>query len=314
MTFEDNRSLSDSPGGSFRTITAFFDTREDAQEAIGALHAEGVKAADIELIEGNRDDGVESGYAERPYHQEGFWASLANLFMPEEDRYTYAEGLRRGGYLVTVRARGSDYDTVVAILDQEGTVDLEDRSENWRSSGWRLPDTAAPGASVAERATTPTASTTKADIRGDDRNLDAGREEVVPIAEERLRVGKREVDQGRVRVRSYVVETPVEENVQLREERVHVERRPADRAVSGTADPFQERVIELEERGEEAVVSKDARITEEVVVGKEDAFRTEKISDTVRRTKIEVEDERQPKQTGVADAQRRQDVSSRKTR
>src|SRR3954463_8138175 len=113
MTFEDNRSLSDSPGGSFRTITAFFDTREDAQEAIGALHAEGVKAADIELIEGNRDDGVESGYAERPYHQEGFWASLANLFMPEEDRYTYAEGLRRGGYLVTVRARGSDYDTVV---------------------------------------------------------------------------------------------------------------------------------------------------------------------------------------------------------
>jgi stress response protein YsnF len=83
--------------------------------------------------------------------------------------------------------------------------------------------------------------------------------------------------------------------VNLREERVHVERRP----VSGTAqagsiegDPFQERTIEVEERSQEAVVSKEARVTEELVVRKDVEERTETVSDTVRRTEVEVEDER----------------------
>jgi len=96
-----------------------------------------------------------------------------------------------------------------------------------------------------------------------------------------------------VRVRSYVVEEPVEEDVQLRQERVNIERRPINKAVGG-ADPFQERTIEVEERGEEAVVSKEARIVEEVALGKEEAFRTEKVRDTVRHTEVEVEDERRP--------------------
>ena len=44
----------------------------------------------------------------------------------------------------------------------------------------------------------------------------AGTEEVVPVYEEQLRVGKRDVSHGRVRIRSYVVETPVNEQVRLR--------------------------------------------------------------------------------------------------
>jgi stress response protein YsnF len=63
-----------------------------------------------------------------------------------------------------------------------------------------------------------------------------GNEEVIPVAEEELRIGKRDVSHGRVRVRSYVVETPVSEQVSLREENVHIERRPADRAISGTSN------------------------------------------------------------------------------
>ena len=120
-------------------------------------------------------------------------------------------------------------------------------------------------------------------------------DEVIPIAEEELHVGKREVNRGRVRLHSRVVERPVQEQVSLREEHVEVERRP----VSGTTqagaisgDPFQERTIEVEERGEEAVVSKEARVVEEVVVRKEADQRTETISDTVRKTEVDVEDER----------------------
>jgi uncharacterized protein (TIGR02271 family) len=103
-------------------------------------------------------------------------------------------------------------------------------------------------------------------------------EEVIPVAEERLRVGKRDVSHGRVRIRSYVVETPVEEQVTLREERVSVERRPVDRALSDADQAFQERTIEAEELGEEAVVSKETRVTEEVVIRKETKEHTETVS------------------------------------
>ena len=50
-------------------------------------------------------------------------------------------------------------------------------------------------------------------------------EEVIPLAEEQIEVGKRTVDRGVTRVRRYVVERPVEQEVTLRGERVTIERR-----------------------------------------------------------------------------------------
>jgi stress response protein YsnF len=117
-------------------------------------------------------------------------------------------------------------------------------------------------------------------------------EEAIPVVEEEVRVGKREVGGGRVRVRSYVTERPVEEQVQLREERVQVERRPVDRELSPGEASFQEKEIEAVERGEEAVVDKKARVTEEVGVRKDVDTRTETVRDTARKTEVEVEDER----------------------
>jgi uncharacterized protein (TIGR02271 family) len=76
----------------------------------------------------------------------------------------------------------------------------------------------------------------------------------VPVYEEQLRVGKRDVSHGRVRIRSYVVETPVNEQVRLRSESVQIERKPVDRPVAAGDALFQDRVIEAEERAEEAVV------------------------------------------------------------
>ena len=114
----------------------------------------------------------------------------------------------------------------------------------------------------------------------------------VPSFEERLSVGKRETAHGRVRIRSYVVETPVQEQVALREEHVSIERRPVAPPVAAGDDAFRERTIEATETGEEAVVGKEVRVTEEVVVRKTAEERTETVSDTVRRTEVEVEDER----------------------
>ena len=65
-----------------------------------------------------------------------------------------------------------------------------------------------------------------------------------------------------------------------------------DRPLSGNENVFKERVIESDERAEEAVVAKDIRVKEEITLRKEGTSRTEPVSDKVRRTEVQVEDER----------------------
>ena len=220
--------------------------------------------------------------------------------MPDEDRYTYAEGLRRGGYLVTVNAGSAHYDRALDILDDDGTIDIGEREQSWRSEGW----SGYTGASGSTGLGTGTAGSTGgltgtgAGLGGVTANRSTtmsgtGRdEEVIPVAEEQLRVGKRDVSHGRVRVRSYVVETPVSEQVSLREENVSIERRPVDRPLAAGDRLFEDRTIEVEERAEEAVVAKEARVREELVVNKQVGERTETVTDTVRHTEVDVEDDR----------------------
>ena len=114
---------------------------------------------------------------------------------------------------------------------------------------------------------------------------------MLPVAEEELRVGKREVGRGRVRVRSYIVERPVEAQVALRDETVRVERRPVDRPLEPGDAAFVEREIEAVERDEEAVVSKQARVVEEIALSKDVDTRTETVRDTVRKQEVEVDDD-----------------------
>jgi uncharacterized protein (TIGR02271 family) len=120
--------------------------------------------------------------------------------------------------------------------------------------------------------------------------LNEQRSTAIPVVQEELKVGKREVQRGGVRVFSRVVETPVNESVSLREEHVSVERHRVDQPISTTdATAFKEQSIEMRERAEEAVVQKSARVVEEVVVGKEATQRKQNIKDTVRHTEVQVE-------------------------
>lgn len=112
----------------------------------------------------------------------------------------------------------------------------------------------------------------------------------IPVVQEQLKIGKREVSRGGVRVYSRIVETPVNENVQLREEHVNVERRPVNEPISGMdTTAFKEQSIEMRETAEEAVVEKSARVVEEVMINKEVTQREQQIRDTVRHTEVEVE-------------------------
>ncbi len=119
--------------------------------------------------------------------------------------------------------------------------------------------------------------------------LDQGGEAKVPIVEEELQVGTREVEGGGVRVTTRVEEVPVNEQVTLREEAVDVQRRPADRPVTDAdAAAFQQGTFEVRERSEEVVTDKQARVVEEVAIRKDVQERTETVQDTVRRTDVDV--------------------------
>jgi len=113
-------------------------------------------------------------------------------------------------------------------------------------------------------------------------------DEVIPLAEEQLEVGKRTVDRGTTRVRRYVVEKPVEQNVTLHGERVTIERRHPVEGTAAAGGAFEERTVEVRETEEVPVVGKTARVVEEVAIRKEATERTETVKDRVRREEVEV--------------------------
>ena len=130
-----------------------------------------------------------------------------------------------------------------------------------------------------------------------------------PVLQEELKVGKREVQGGTVRVVRRVRETPVSEMVRLHEERISVQRRPVDRPAS-EADfaNFEEGTIEMRETREEPVVSKTARVVEEVVIDQSAQERAQKVEDTVRRTDVEVERDDAGSSTGTAGVRAREPI------
>ena len=307
-----------------RTLTAMYDTRGAAEAARDQLVALGIPSAGV-TIRGT-DAGTTATSAPAADEDKGFWASLADLFAPEEDRHTYAEGLRRGGHLLSARVPDGMADRASDVLERSGAVDIDERAESWRQGGWTgyqagaagvsgsaatagMTSTARAGgaadtAGYASSAGTAGTSAAGLGAAGSATTRDVAEGGVVERAEEQLRVGKREVGGGRVRVRSYVVERPVEEQVNLRQERVDIERRPVDRPVEPGDAVFQEKEIEASERGEEAVVSKQARVVEEVGIRKDVETRTETVRDTVRKQEVEVEDDRTGRDAGVTGTER----------
>jgi stress response protein YsnF len=112
----------------------------------------------------------------------------------------------------------------------------------------------------------------------------------IPIIEENLQVGKREVETGGARLRSRIIEKPVEEHLRLRQEHVWIERNPVNRPASeADIQGFREGEIEMTEHAEVPVVNKEARVVEEIRMGMEVEERDETVRGTVRRTDVDVE-------------------------
>jgi len=249
----------------------------------------------------------------------GLVSGLTRLGVDEDEADTYAEGLRRGGTLVTVHSPDHKADRAVSIMKRNGAVEIDKRAAQWREEGWTglRTETVRPhvgpdvedgrAAAGDRRATARAADSTEITAEHERIPLPAEGalspragaagefsvpppEVAIPVVEEELQVGKREVERGGVRVQKRVSETPVEEEVTLREERVNVERRPADYTFHGSeVEAFQESVVEIKEAYEELVLNKKARVVEEVVIGKDVEEHTETVRETLRRTDVEVE-------------------------
>jgi len=214
----------------------------------------------------------------------GAIGALVHLGVPEEEAHYYAEGVRRGGTLITVNASTDEMATCAEmVMKNHGAADIEQRAAQWKQQGWG-------GKLTADN--------------------DQNTEQVLPVTQEELIVGKRQVSRGGVRVYSQVTETPVQENMQLREEHVQVERRPVDRPVDASDEVFQDRSIEVTEMAEEPVVSKRSRVTEEVRIGKQATQREQTVSDKVRKTDVRVEQTGEGSSTAGQRPERRMNPSS----
>ena len=67
----------------------------------------------------------------------GIVDSLTSSGTPERDAHVYAEGVRRGGSLVTVRVPDDREMEVTRILAKYPAVDTMARGDEYRRAGWR---------------------------------------------------------------------------------------------------------------------------------------------------------------------------------
>jgi stress response protein YsnF len=277
-----------------QTVVGFFDNQAEAQRAVEQLSSAGISRDRIDISSGrtgsstsnvSHTDSDRSGD-----HENGITRFFKSLFGDDDDEATrYSRVAQNSECIVTVHAQSdTEAERAADLLDEYGAIDVDERSSGYSATSGTRGDISSSRSDISERSDLSREGTE--------------REKAIPVIRENLEVGKREEERGGVRVRSRIVERPIEEHVRLREEHVRVERNPVDRPVSGNEmGAFREGEIELTERAEVPVVNKEARVVEEVRLSKEVTERDETIRDTVRSTDVDVEN---LGRTGTTDGRR----------
>lgn len=167
-----------------RSLTALYDSYDDATNAVAKLEAAGIPHADISLVS-NKAEQSSAATGETTEHAAtgvgtgatlgtvlggsvgllaglgllaipgvgpvvaagwlvatltgaglgaaagGLTGSLTDAGLSEADAHAYSEGVRRGGTVVSVRADDARSAQVIAILEEHGAVDLDERRQDW---------------------------------------------------------------------------------------------------------------------------------------------------------------------------------------
>ncbi|RYC33147.1 hypothetical protein D3273_04555 [Lichenibacterium minor] len=127
---------SDPQARSRQTVTAFFESQGEADHAKADLLAAGFAEADIHVVAGEAVQGHAA-----PHRDVGLFRALLDIFvfMPEDDKATYQEGLNRGGVALAVHTGEAGYERAIDILDRDGAVNLDERETEWKAGGWSRP-------------------------------------------------------------------------------------------------------------------------------------------------------------------------------
>jgi stress response protein YsnF len=246
-----------------QTVVGIFENSNATRNAVERLKAYGFSEADIDISDVNLDrKGTDDGQNQ----EEGFGDRIGNffrnLFDNENDADKYSAAARNRVVVSVYADSFTEAERAADIMDEHGAINVNETTSYDINS-----------------------ATTDYTLDEDEAN-----ERSVPVIEEELQLGKREVETGGMRVRSRIIGRPVEENLRLRQERVRVDRTPANRpATESDLNTFREGEIEVRERSEEPVVNKQARVVEEVNVRKEVDERDEVVRETVRKSDVEVE-------------------------
>jgi uncharacterized protein (TIGR02271 family) len=290
-----------------QTVVGLFNSASEAQQAVQKLMSAGFVGSNVDVaaqdaqnaqrVAGNAGTGTNTrdasdyrntsgtaveGAADATGRvtddaQDGISRFFSNLFGGDDDndrysRSAYTNLTRSGRSVVTVHASTADEaERARDILDDNGAIDV---NEHATTQGYGM--TGAQGYQANASANTASAQT--------------GNTQALPIIEENLNIGKRVEQTGGARIRSRIIERPVEEHIRLREEHVNIERRDVNRpATEADFAAFKEGEISVTEQAERAVVGKEARVVGEVNIGKEVTERDETVTGTVRSTDVEVE-------------------------
>ncbi|HWF48244.1 MAG TPA: YsnF/AvaK domain-containing protein [Bryobacteraceae bacterium] len=294
------------------TLVAVFPTTAEAEAAAEELQAVGVHRDHILVTSTNAANVCQPSTATGTAYREGgisgikgWWRSLFGDDENVNERSRYEDAVKRGNVLLSVDTTDQNENDVANIINRHSPINVHEEGPNsamTRASaqgvGNSIPthitlpeetprrEPPASGATAAQ-----SGSATKAPSSSAAANtVGTGNANAIPVTTEELKVEKRRVLRGGVRVYSRVVEKPVEERIRLRDEHVRVERRTVDRPAAETdLRPGQEQVIEVKEFGEVPLVSKQVRVVEEIRVNKQFSERVETVRDTVRHTEVDVQ-------------------------
>jgi len=245
-----------------QAVIGIFESEREAKQARQSLVSAGFSPTGV----WNTDAVEAAALRNEPAFRKVFQDSLGSDDHPHIEHYS--EGITRGDPVLVVMANtDEEADRVKNIMETCGAVDVEERARQW-------------GKIVMNANSSNEQSGATAAV---------GTKQTIPVVEEELQVGKRQVDRGTVRIYTRVTEKPVEKTVTLKEQQVIVERRPVTRTATEADFANEERIIEVRRTAEEPVIAKTARVVEEVEIGRTETEHTETIRDTIRRKDVDVE-------------------------
>jgi stress response protein YsnF len=237
-----------------QTVIGIFKSADEADRAVQQL---GNGGFDREYIDVSKNDSASKETKKDTGDSIGNF--FRSLFDSGDEADRYSNAARTNERMVTVHTNSHEESLKAAeIMDRYGAIDVDDHSNRDYS---KLED-----------------------------HMSGKKEKTVPIIEENMDVGKKSVDSGRTRIRSRVIERPVEERLRLRHEYYNVERNPVNRKASeAELSNFKDSDVEFTEKKEVPVVSKEARVVEEVKVNKEIEEKEASVRGKVRKTDVDVD-------------------------